>query len=208
MVAHSWRINAVKAAVSRALPHNSRLRPSSQRSPSLLTGGPTATSGKTSAGSSSSTRRSSSEPILRSISPISKPVTSRLKSSPLRERSRSCSASRRSSQIAISVSRLSAIMKARAWAGRQVIEAQGRHLGHAELAAGAQTAMPTNHVEVSIDQDRYIEAEGLDAIGDLPDLLLAVQPRVRRIGFELLDRSVDELERLGASGACPSRVLI
>ena len=68
--------------------------------------------------------------------------------------------------------------------------------------------MPTNHVEVSIDQDRHIEAEGLDAIRDLPDLLLAVQPRVRRIGFELLDWSVDEFERLGTSGSCPSRVLI
>jgi len=32
---------------------------------------------------------------------------------------------------------------------------------------------------VAIDQDRYIEAEGLDTIGDLPDLLPAVQPGVR-----------------------------
>src|SRR6266404_8743470 len=58
--------------------------------------------------------------------------------------------------------------------------------------------MATDHVEVSIDQDWHIEAEGLDALGNLPDLLLAVQPRVRRIGFKLFDRSVNDFKRLGA----------
>src|ERR1700738_1629931 len=48
---------------------------------------------------------------------VMKPVTSRLKSSPLSERSLSCSASSRLSQVAISVSLLSEIMKARTCAG-------------------------------------------------------------------------------------------
>jgi hypothetical protein len=41
--------------------------------------------------------------------------------------------------------------------------------------------VPGDNLAVVIDQDRDIKAEGLDALGDLPDLLLAVTPRVSRI---------------------------
>src|SRR5258707_6055217 len=58
--------------------------------------------------------------------------------------------------------------------------------------------MPGDQVEVSIDQERHIEAEGLDALGNLPDLLLAVQPRVCRIRVKLFDRSVNDFKRLAA----------
>ena len=65
----------------------------------------------------------------------------------------------------------------------EVIEAEGRHLGNAEFAAGEPTAVTRNYVAVTIDQDRDIEAEGLDAFGDLPDLLRAVTPSVGWVGF-------------------------
>jgi hypothetical protein len=55
-----------------------------------------------------------------------------------------------------------------------VIEAQGGQLGDAEVAGGQEPAMPTNHVAMAVDEDRYIKTEDLDAIGDLPDLLSAV----------------------------------
>ena len=76
----------------------------------------------------------------------------------------------------------------------QVIEAQCRHLGHAELAAGEQPAMPGDHIAVAVDQDRDIEAEGLDAVGDLPDLLLGVAPRVCRVRFQLVDATVNDVQ--------------
>ena len=76
-----------------------------------------------------------------------------------------------------------------------MIEAQGRHLGNAEFTAGEQPPMPTDHVAMAIDQHRDIETEHSDAFGDLPDLLLAVNPRVSRIGCELVDRPVDDRNR-------------
>ena len=72
----------------------------------------------------------------------------------------------------------------------EVIEAQRRHLSHIELAAGGEATVAADYVVVAIDQDRDIEAEGLDAVGDLSDLLFAVAPRVRRIRFQLSDAAV------------------
>jgi hypothetical protein len=43
---------------------------------------------------------------------------------------------------------------------------------------------------VTIDQDRDIEAENLDALGALPDLFLAVPARVRRIGLQCIDATI------------------
>jgi hypothetical protein len=62
-----------------------------------------------------------------------------------------------------------------------VIEAQRRHLAPAELATGKKSPMTGDDVALTIDQDRNIEPERLDAGGDLPDLLLAVKPRVRGV---------------------------
>ena len=58
--------------------------------------------------------------------------------------------------------------------------------------------MTRDNVKIAVDQNRNIEAKGLDAIGDLPDLPVAVQPWVRRIKFKLLDWPVNDFERLGA----------
>jgi hypothetical protein len=63
--------------------------------------------------------------------------------------------------------------------GWEVSEAQRRDLAPAELTTRAEPAVPGDHVVVAIDQDRDVEVESLDAIGDLPDLLLGVLTRVR-----------------------------
>jgi hypothetical protein len=55
--------------------------------------------------------------------------------------------------------------------------------------------------EIAIDQHRHIEAKGRDAIGNLPDLLLAVPPRVRRVGLQRVDRTVNDFQPI----AFPSR---
>jgi hypothetical protein len=52
--------------------------------------------------------------------------------------------------------------------------------------------MAGDHVAVAIDQDRDIEAESLDAVGDLSDLRPAVAPRVGRIQFEPVDTAVGD----------------
>src|SRR5260370_37137916 len=54
--------------------------------------------------------------------------------------------------------------------------------------------MPTDHLEIAIDQNRDIETENSDAFGNLPDLFLAVQTCVRRVRFELVQRAVDDLQ--------------
>jgi hypothetical protein len=49
-----------------------------------------------------------------------------------------------------------------------------------------------NYVAVAIDQDRHIEAEGLDAFGNLPDLLSGVTPWVGGVRFELLNPAISD----------------
>jgi hypothetical protein len=93
--------------------------------------------------------------------------------------------------------------------GRQVIQAQGRHLCHAQLDGGKQPAMTGYDVAEAVGQDRNNEAESLDAASDLPDLLFAVPARVRGIRLELVDSPVEKFERLGLSEAWrPIRVVV
>jgi hypothetical protein len=87
----------------------------------------------------------------------------------------------------------------------QVIETERRYLAAAELAASEQPAVTGDHVELGIDEHRDVKAEGLDAVGDLPDLLLAVEPRVRGVGFELVDRPVDYRNRGRKAGRLGAR---
>ena len=76
---------------------------------------------------------------------------------------------------------------------RQVIEAQCRHLGYAEQAACEQSSVTGHNIAVAIDQDRDIKTEGLDAVGDLPDLPLGMASRVGGIGFQRVDSTVHNL---------------
>ena len=80
------------------------------------------------------------------------------------------------------------------WA--QVVEAEGGHLGEAKHATGRQPTVPGNHIELSIDQDRNIKAECLDAIGELTNLVFAVLTGVSRIQLQLAGRSIDDFEAL------------
>ena len=70
----------------------------------------------------------------------------------------------------------------------QVFEADRRHLGPAEQATGFEAAVAGDELAVAVDQDRHVEAEGLDAAGDLLNLALGVSTRVARIGVDGLDR--------------------
>ena len=72
-----------------------------------------------------------------------------------------------------------------------MIDAHRRHLGHAERAGSQDPAVTGNYLATAINQDRDVETESLDALGELPDLLLAMPARVRRIERELVDRPVD-----------------
>lgn len=54
--------------------------------------------------------------------------------------------------------------------------------------------MAGDNLAIAIDQDRHVEAECLDAGGDLPDLPFAVTPRVRGIRFELFVTPFDDLQ--------------
>jgi hypothetical protein len=55
-----------------------------------------------------------------------------------------------------------------------VIEADGRHLGHAKLAAGGYPAVLSDYLEFGIDQDRHVKAKCLNAVSELDNLRLAV----------------------------------
>ena len=77
-----------------------------------------------------------------------------------------------------------------------MIQTQRRHLGKAKRAAGRQPTVPRNHIELSIDQDRNIKSECINAIGELTNLALAVLTGVSRIRLDLLDRAVNDFEAL------------
>jgi hypothetical protein len=49
-----------------------------------------------------------------------------------------------------------------------------------------------NYVAVAIDQDGHIEAEGLDAFGNLPDLLSGVTPWVGGVRFQIVDPAIND----------------
>ena len=72
-----------------------------------------------------------------------------------------------------------------------MIQAQGWHLGDAEQLGGEQPAMAGDDVAVAVGQNRDNEAEKLDAVGNLPNLLFAVAPRIGRIQLELFYRPVN-----------------
>jgi len=68
------------------------------------------------------------------------------------------------------------------------------------LASGEQPTVAGDHIVAAIDQDRDVEAESLEAIGDLPDLLFAVAPRIGRIRLKVIDQPVDHCQWPGFTG--------
>src|SRR5207244_3842658 len=80
--------------------------------------------------------------------------------------------------------------------GAEMLQADGRHRPIAQLSAGEQPAMAGDDLQPGIDQDRYVEAEGGDAVGDLSDLFGLMPAGVARVGFELVNRPIDNLDPL------------
>jgi len=52
--------------------------------------------------------------------------------------------------------------------------------------------MASDDVPVAINDDRDIEAEGLDAFGDFPDLRLGMTPWVGRVRFQPVAPTIDD----------------
>jgi hypothetical protein len=73
-----------------------------------------------------------------------------------------------------------------------VIEAERRHLAPAELTTGQHPAVARAHILFAIDQNRNIEAESPDAVGDISDLLLRMPARVGGVRLQLVD--VDDVQ--------------
>jgi hypothetical protein len=81
-------------------------------------------------------------------------------------------------------------MKARRCSGERWIETDGRNLEPAQAPAGGQPAVAGDDVQIGVDEDRDVEAEGLDARGDLTDLFGAVLARVAGIGLQAIQRNM------------------
>ena len=77
----------------------------------------------------------------------------------------------------------------------EVLQADRRDLGATELPAGEQSSMAGDDLVIGVDKDRHVEPEAPDTLGDLPDLFGRVPPWVARIGFELVDRAVNDFDR-------------
>ena len=70
--------------------------------------------------------------------------------------------------------------------GRQMREANDRHLGQLEMQGRFQSCMTSDDHVVSVDGNRDVEAKRIDALGQCGKLTLLVRSGVSRVGFELL----------------------
>ena len=66
-------------------------------------------------------------------------------------------------------------------------QAQRRHAVHAEQLGGLDPAMAGDDLAVVADQHRIGEAEPLDAVGDLPNLLLGMGAGIAGVGPQPCD---------------------
>lgn len=79
----------------------------------------------------------------------------------------------------------------------QMLKRDRRHLGPAEKLAGFEPAVTGDDLQLAVDEDRRIEAEGLDALRNLADLPLIMRADIPRIGEEGCDRPVDDRDLQG-----------
>ena len=77
----------------------------------------------------------------------------------------------------------------------EMLKPDGRNLGPSEPPARQQPAMARDYIEISVHEDRDVKSEGLDAVGDLPDLLGAMLARVLRVRLQLVERRVGYRQR-------------
>ena len=66
----------------------------------------------------------------------------------------------------------------------EMVERDGRNLGKAEATGGEQPGMAGDNSALAVDQDRDVEAERRDAVGDAGDLAGRMQAGVAGVGLE------------------------
>src|SRR5262249_44748843 len=71
---------------------------------------------------------------------------------------------------------------------RHAVDAKAWDGLHPQKLGGFDTAVTSEDLVISIDQNRVGEAEALDAVGDLPDLFPRMSPGVSGIGAKVRDR--------------------
>ncbi len=76
----------------------------------------------------------------------------------------------------------------------QVLQTDGGHLGPTQEGGGLNAPMAGDDPLLAVHQYGGVEAEGLNALGDLADLLPGVNPRVVRIQLEGTDRQILDFE--------------
>jgi hypothetical protein len=79
-----------------------------------------------------------------------------------------------------------------------MVQRNSRNFGPPNLFGRGQTSMAGDHVAVPINQDRNVKAERLNALGDLPDLLLALLACVAGVWPQVIDWSVLDRKRRAA----------
>jgi hypothetical protein len=77
----------------------------------------------------------------------------------------------------------------------QMVKTDRRDFGPPQMSTAEQSAMAGTDIKIGIDQDRHIETEALDALCDLPNLLLAVSSRIARIRLDLINAQIRNFER-------------
>ena len=71
-----------------------------------------------------------------------------------------------------------------------MLESDGRNLFQAEALGGFEASVSGNHAALGIDQNRYVEAKGLDTLRDLTHLASSMNAGVFRVRSQALDRQV------------------
>jgi hypothetical protein len=74
----------------------------------------------------------------------------------------------------------------------QMLKADGGHFHDAEQLTGLKSPVSGYDLHFSINQQRHVKAERLDAPGDLLNLLFAVYPGILRVGLEAACRPVHD----------------
>ena len=77
----------------------------------------------------------------------------------------------------------------------EMLKANGRDLAPSQTACRLQAPVARNHFAIGADEDRDVEPERLDAVGDLTDLLWAMLARVAGIRLQALNRHIFDRQR-------------
>ena len=81
----------------------------------------------------------------------------------------------------------------------QMVERDGRNLLEPQAPGGEHPAMAREDAAFLVDEDRDVEPEGRDAVGDAGDLAGDMNARVSRIGRQSLDRQPADRDPRGRS---------